>query len=261
MSNDIAIGIILSTLLILLLIAGVAISFFVAARERSKQQVLLGQTRLNYEKELRQVETEVSEYMMQQFAHELHDNIGHILTCMKLAVENKKLDNPGDAGNYTLFEKYLDEGSQQLRLLSRSLNTDYVSSNGLLNAIQLEIERQQQLKKFQVHYNQSGSGITLDKNQQLMTFRIFQEIIQNSIKHSRAKNVYVTIHTTPQFELDVVDDGTGFDVDGVLSTPKSSGLKNIIKRAEMSNLVCTINSTKDNGCSYKITENPTVPRA
>lgn len=252
MSNDIAIGIILSTLLILLLIAGVAISFFVASRERSKQQIVLAQTRLNYEKELRKVETEVSEYMMQQFAQELHDNIGHILTCMRLAVENKKLDHPDQQEVFAPFDKYLDEASQQLRLLSRSMNTDYVSNAGLQNAIQLEVERQRQLKKFEIHYDYEGTEIPLDKNQQLMTFRIFQEIIQNAIRHSKAKNIYINLTTVPGFALTIRDDGNGFDVPHILSSLKSSGMKNIIKRAEMADLECAITSGAGTGCSYKL---------
>jgi two-component system, NarL family, sensor kinase len=254
MNTDIVFAIVFSTLLILLLIAGLTISFFIAGRQRAKQQIELAQTHLMYEKELRQVETEVSEQLMQQFAQELHDNIGHILTCIRLEVENKKLDNPEIESLLTPTEKYLDEASQQLRLLSRSLNTDYIATNGLANAMHVEIERQQQLKKFHIHLDETGGYTELDKNQELMTFRIFQEIVHNAMRHSRAKNLFVNLQCIPSFELTVRDDGKGFNWEETIKTPRASGLKNVMKRAVMANLICKIESEAGRGCTYKLTK-------
>lgn len=250
--TEIVASIILTTLLILLLIAGVTISFFIASRQRSKQQVELAQARLTYEMELRQVETEVSEHLMQQFAQELHDNIGHILTCIRLEVENKKLDHPGLDKILNPVETYLDDASHQLRLLSRSLNTDYISNVGLDNAIQIEVERQKQLKKFDVHYEHNYFQSSLDKNQELMAFRIFQEVTQNAMRHSKAKNLYVSLKSSPDFELCVRDDGKGFLVEDMMQSPKASGLKNVLKRASMADLDCEVNSLLGEGCTYTL---------
>jgi signal transduction histidine kinase len=194
----------------------------------------------------------VSEQLMQQFAQELHDNIGHTLICMRLEVENRKIDNPDVTGILSPIESYLDEASNQLRLLSRSLNTDYVSSAGLYNAIQLEVERQQQLKKFHIHWHHDYTHQLLDKNQELMTFRIFQEIVHNAIRHSKAKNLYITLRTTPVFELCVRDDGKGFHPEETLQTPSASGLKNMLKRASMAGLTCQIDSKPGAGCTYTL---------
>jgi two-component system, NarL family, sensor kinase len=251
---DLILAIVISTLLILLLIAGLTISFFMAGRQRAKQQIELAQTHLTYEKELRQVETEVSEHLMQQFAQELHDNIGHILTCIRLEVENKKLDNPEVESLLAPTEKYLDEASQQLRLLSRSLNTDYIATHGLANAIHVEIERQQQLKKFHIHLDEVPGHTELDKNQELMAFRIFQEIVHNAMRHSRAKNLFVCLHCNPSFELTVRDDGKGFNWEETLKTPRASGLKNVLKRAAMADFNCQIASEIGKGCEYKLTK-------
>jgi len=255
---DIVVAIIFTTLLILLLIAGVTLSFFIAARQRERQQVALAQARLQYEQELRQVEAEVSEHLMQQFAQELHDNIGHILTCIRLEVENRKLDQPGLDTVFGQVEVYLDEASQQLRLLSRSLNTDYITHVGLDNAMEVEVQRQRQLKKFDVHFEQRYTPAALDKNQEVMVFRIFQEIMQNALRHSRAKNVYVSLASDPRFELHVMDDGKGFALNDVMESPKASGLKNVIKRAAMANLTCEIEATPGTGCKYLLSEKITV---
>src|SRR6185312_8522568 len=137
-STDIALPIISITLLVLLLIAGIIIVFFQAGRQRLKQQMEMAESKLNYEKELRKVETEVSEEMMQQFGQELHDNIGQLLTAVHIQLENLKIDHPGLKEGFKPMQEYLSEATQQLRMLSRTLNNDYIGHIGLLRALGVE---------------------------------------------------------------------------------------------------------------------------
>jgi two-component system NarL family sensor kinase len=256
--SSLILPIIFTTLTIVFLVAGVAISFFITGRQRVKQQMELTEARLNYEKELRQVEVEVSENMTQQFARELHDNIGHILTCMRLTIENKKLDNPEMEASFAPVEVYLEQATGQLSLLSRSLNTDYISGVGLSAAVQLEVDRLRQLRKYEVHLEQQGTQSGLDKNQELMVFRIFQEMIHNSLKHARANNLYISVSGGTGFELKVFDDGKGFDTKRILGSGRASGLKNMIKRADMAGLTCVIDSAEGDGCRCILRQKKTV---
>jgi signal transduction histidine kinase len=250
---DLAIMIVISTLILLLLVAGIAISFLVINRQRSTQQMELAQARVSYEQELRRIEGEVAEQLMEQFARELHDNIGHLLTCIRLEVENKKLDHPTFEPMLRPLETYLDEATGQLRLLSRSLNTEYVSHIGLVSAIGLEAERQRQLKKFAVEWNYEEGALMLDKNQQLIIFRMLQEIFQNAIRHSKAKHLQIKLIAQP-FLLEVRDDGKGFEVASVLAGSKASGLKNILRRCELADLHCQLETAPGQGCTYTLTK-------
>ncbi len=250
---EIVLAVISITLLILLLVAGIILVFFQSGRERLKQQMELAQNKLNYEKELRQVETEVSEEIMGQFAQELHDNIGQLLTAVHIQLENLKIDHPALKDGFTPMEIYLSEVTQQLRLLSRTLNNDYIGHIGLIGAMNLEINRIKALRRFQLHWEEPTGISNLNKNQELMVFRIFQEIIQNCLRHSLAKNVYVTMaNANNSFELEVIDDGKGFDLENVMESNKASGLRNIIKRAKWAGLECIIHSVPDNGCSVTL---------
>lgn len=249
--GDIIITIVISTLIMLLLVAGITISLLAINRQRSAQNAELAQTRLTYEQELRRTEGEIGEQLMEQFARELHDNIGHILTCMRLEVENKKLDYPTFEPMIKPLETYLDEASGQLRLLSRSFNSEYVSNIGLVSAIGLEVERQRQLRKFEVDWKFEEGETMLDKNQQLIVFRIVQEAFQNALRHSRANRVEITLNVNP-FKLRLLDNGKGFDVNVVLNSGKASGLKNILRRCELANLHCELQSSPGQGCSYSI---------
>lgn len=251
--SDVALMVVITTLILLLLVAGIAISLLAINRQRTRQQMELAQARITYEQELRRIEGEVAEQLMEQFARELHDNIGHLLTCIRLEVENKKLDHPTFEPMLRPLEAYLDEATGQLRLLSRSLNTEYVSHIGLVSAISLEAERQRQLKKFVVDWTYDGETITLDKNQQLIVFRMLQEIFQNAIRHSKAKHVSIALVAQP-FQLEVRDDGRGFEKELVLAGGKASGLKNILRRCELAGLDCELISAPGQGCTYTLTK-------
>ncbi len=249
MSTDIILAIVCSTLLILLLIAIVVISFFISGKQHVKQEIELTQTRLTFERELRQIETEISEHIMGQFAQELHDNIGQLLTAMHIQIENQKIDHPDFIDEFKPIEIYLAEITKQLRLLSRTLNSDYLGHIGLLAAIQLEVDRLHTLRRFKIHWTPSSGSSNLDKNQDLMVFRIFQEIIQNALRHSAAKNLFISINNSNEnFEIKVEDDGKGFEVEKMLQSQKASGIRNILKRAKLAGMDCKISSFPGKGC-------------
>ncbi|MDF3027989.1 MAG: hypothetical protein K0S23_2296 [Fluviicola sp.] len=255
--NDIILSIVAATLLILLLIAGIAITFFISNRQRMRQEQLLVETKLDFERELRQVETEVSEHVMGQFANELHDNIGQLLTAMHIEIENRKLDSPENQDEYKPLEIYLNEVTQQLRLLSKTFNNDFIAHSGLLTAIQLEVNRMNHLRRFVVHLDADSTSSVLKKDEELMVFRIFQEILHNVMKHAGAKNVFIRLKTTSElFELEVRDDGSGFDYDEVFSQNKASGLRNILKRAALAQLECTVQTKLGEGTSYILKKLP-----
>jgi len=244
--NDIVLSIVLVTLLILLLLAGIAISFFLANRQRMQQAQLLTETKTAFERELRQVEQEISEHIMGQFARELHDNIGQTLTSMNLEIENKKYDHPEHKEGYATIQIYVAEAIKQLRLLSRTLNNDFIGHSGLCVAIQLEVDRLNALRRFVVTLKMEAGVSSLKKDQELMVFRILQEIAQNALKHSGAKQLNITLQSQP-FELTVSDDGKGFDYDEVFRTNNALGLHNILKRAELAQLECTIRTQLGEG--------------
>lgn len=256
MPDKLIIGIVIATLIILLLIAGITISFFMISKEKTRKEAALAEARLSYEKELRLVESELSEHLMQQFGRELHDNVGHLLTCLRLELENRKLDNEALFDELETADRYLDETTEQLRLLSRSLNTDYITKNGLIPSMQLEISRYQQLKKFELVWEHQYKKRMMDSNQELMVFRIFQEILNNAAKHAKANTVSVKINSQDSFQMTIKDDGKGFDSKQIMLGTKASGLQNIFKRAEMAGLQCELNSSEGKGTNFNFSYTP-----
>jgi signal transduction histidine kinase len=248
MEREIGFAVICTTLLVLLLVAVIIIVFFISGKQRISHEIETERRSQEFERELRQVETEVSEQVMGQFAQELHDNIGQLLTAMQIQMENQKLDHSELAESFKPVEIYLGEATQQLRLLSRTLNHDYIGHIGLFAAIQLEVERTNSLKRFKVYWEPVSGVSNLSRNQELLVFRIFQEIIQNALRHSSAKNLVIAVENrNGLFGLKIKDDGNGYNLEKVLQSQKAFGLRNIFKRAILAGLECKIDTSEGNG--------------
>jgi signal transduction histidine kinase len=256
-SNDIIYTVVFSTLAILLLIAGVAIVIFISNKQRITQEMKIAQMELDYEKELRTVQHEVQEHVLTNVGRELHDNIGQLLTVMHWQLEQKKVMAPEMSATLEPLHETLRNTTQQVKLLGRTLNSEMLEQNGLLNTIQMEVTRLQQLTHFTLHWTKDDTEPQLAPDQRLMVFRIFQEVLNNTMKHAKAKNITISICGKQNFLLQVQDDGKGFDMDEKMRSGTGAGLKNIMKRAALANLDCTIVAQEGKGCIFTLKQQVT----
>lgn len=251
-SRDIALTIVVVTLLMVVLIAGTIITMYVANKKHVQQLVKMAQMELSYEKELRTVEQEVQEQVLTNVARELHDNIGQLLTFMRLQIESQKLDTPEDAVKLGPIDNTLNDTIQQVRLLSHSLNSDMLEQSGLLKAIEKEIERLRQIKALHIHFENDTIEPAFTKDQRLMVFRIFQEILNNMLKHAEAKNIEIRLQCGNGFMLRVSDDGRGFDLPEKMPDGSGSGLINMMKRAKLANMHLDVDTAKGKGSTFTL---------
>jgi signal transduction histidine kinase len=249
--NDIQATILLTTLLILLLIAGVVITIFIANRRHTQQQISMTQMQLNYEKELRTVEQEVQEQVLVNVSRELHDNIGQLLTVMHLQLEQQKLKGGNDSVNEQLMSTLRDT-TQQVRMLGKSLNNEWLEQSGLSGMIANEVNRLKQLNAVEIHFMDDGAEPQLEKDQKIMVFRIFQEIVNNMLKHAEAKNIFIELNGKVKFRLSVKDDGKGFDLDAIMASAKGSGLRNMMKRAALAHMDYKVETAAGKGSIFTI---------
>ena len=236
-SNPIVLTVLVATLMMLLLIAVVIITMVLSNRRNVQQEVKMAQMHLDHEKGLRLLQDEV----MAEVARELHDNIGQRLTFMKLQLQQQKAVNPASAVSLLPVSDMVVETIEEVRVLGRSLNSDVIEKNGLVYTLEKEVERMRTLNKFEVHWEHDKEP-ELIKDQKVIVFRIFQETLNNLLKYAEAKNVYISMGGGSNFKLVMKDDGKGFDVEQVMSSGKGAGLKNILKRAELGKLKCSIDS-------------------
>jgi two-component system NarL family sensor kinase len=233
-SGDI-IGAIIIASIILVIIAVFSLLFFLLY---IKKKTTLHQQNENmkiaFQQELLQTQIEIQEETFAYISEEIHDNIGQVLSFLKL---NLTVD--ASHSKEELREKI--EGSQEIvtqvikdvRALSKSLSYEYLKQFGLVETIKYEIERIKQTGLYETNINVFGVPFSFPDQHNLLIFRIFQECLNNIIKHANATEIDINIVYYDQHaELMIKDNGIGFDQNLDLKTD-GAGLNNMKKRARL----------------------------
>jgi signal transduction histidine kinase len=162
-----------------------------------------------------------------------------MLSVVKLSLSAMPLEKDHPA--YELSQhsaKVLNKAIFDLSDLTKSLHTDRITDVGLVESIKYELATIKNAGLLQVQFAQSGTEIFLPEQKAIFIFRMFQEILNNILKHSKASLVRVKISYVPDdnFALEVEDDGIGFDVSAKQQSHASSGgvgLKSMFNRARL----------------------------
>ncbi|MFH1008232.1 MAG: GAF domain-containing protein [Candidatus Latescibacterota bacterium] len=160
---------------------------------------------------------EVQEVERRHLARELHDEIGQVLTGLKLALEMS-----GRIAEDAIRDEPLSLVNQllrQVRDLSLDLRPAMLDDLGLLPALLWQFERYTAQTHIRVRFNHSG----LEKRRfagqwETASYRIVQEALTNVARHAEVDEVAVRVWTTHDaLCMDVQDQGTGFDPEATLS--------------------------------------------
>jgi len=142
-----------------------------------------------------------------------------------------------------------------LRDLSKSLSFEHISKQGLVKTIENEVNKLNKSGLINAEITVEGEIYALGEQRELVLFRIFQEAVNNTIKHSGASNLKINLQYIPEmFNLTLKDDGVGFSANS-LDYSRGSGLTNIENRATVIGAAAKISSSPGNGCSIEVTLN------
>jgi two-component system NarL family sensor kinase len=121
--------------------------------------------------------------------------------------------------------------------LTKSLHTDRITQIGLAESIHFELENINRTGLLEIEFGISGIEESLDDQKSIVLFRIFQENLNNILKHSKAKKIQVTLtYLADKFIMKIIDDGIGFNVVEKKNSTSSAagvGLKSIFNRAKL----------------------------
>lgn len=220
-------------LTILFLIVGAFIlSFFlIYKRNQNRKQIEIE----NLNKEILVTQLEIQEQTLKNISQEIHDNIGQVLSLAKLNLNTMDITEQDELVDKIATSKILvGKAIQDLRDLSRSLNTDNITAMGLISGVEYELELIRKSGVYKTVMDIAGSVVRLDAKKELIIFRIVQEALNNIMKHAKAKTIKVSAAYNTELELKIADDGNGFDATGITgNTTTSLGLRNMEARAKM----------------------------
>lgn len=229
------IPIILVTVLLFIVAAGIIVFILVYQKKQLQYLGEKKQLKVNYEKEILESRLEIQEQTLKSIAQEVHDNIGQVLTVAKLNLNMINLREPESILQERLINisELLHKAISDLRNMSKSLHSDVIAEKGILRAIQNELDILKKTGAYTVTLDLEGDYYHLPDQKELILFRMFQEIINNIIKHANASVIDVQLAFQPQqFVLCVKDNGIGFDIDNI-DAGNGIGLRNIINRTQL----------------------------
>jgi len=220
--------------------------------EKIKLEKELAQKEIAQQKIITEVTIQAQEKERNQLGKELHDNINQVLASIKMFL-GMSLEK--DLVRRNLVEKALgnvDYSIEEIRKLSKSLVAPSLGDIGLEAALRELTEEITLAGKFTVQLETGIDPLTkVDKNMELMLYRIAQEQLNNIRKYAKANHVNIMIGSDKEnLFFSITDDGVGFDT---AVKAKGIGLKNIKSRVDFYAGTMEIISSPGNGCKLNIT--------
>ncbi len=188
-----------------------------------------------------------------RIAKDLHDSVGALLSSIKLHFETIKghISNTKGSQVYEKTNQLIDEACFEVRNISHDMMPGSLIRFGLIPALQDYTSKLKSDKKLAVDIINYGIPEKLDDSVSLNAYRIVQELLNNVIKHSGAREVLVQLTVKGnQLNIMVEDDGQGFDPE--LAKEKGMGLKNIISRVNYLNGEIHFDSEEGKGSNIMI---------
>ncbi len=245
-------------ILMIVLMAILVYVFFI----KKKSQLILSkiEQKTRYEREISDTTREVQEQTLTNIGRELHDDLGQKLSVAKL-LNSQLLTHCTDCNKELLQEinGLLGECIQDIRNLSRTFISEQVESFGLTESLMLEVNRINKLEQVSIDFRCNREHIDLNAKHALIIFRIIQELLNNALKHSRAKRIELVLEDRANvLEITVEDNGNGYSPD---DAEEGSGLRNIRNRLQLLNADIEINSAINRGTQNRIIFNKTISHA
>ena len=187
-----------------------------------------------HERTLLSAQLEIQEQTFSHISREIHDHVGQRLTLARFYLSSMKDKN--DTTVFSLSEtasQLIGEAITDLKQLSRSLTSTLIEDNGLLFALEQEVERISRLVNWKLTLGVTGDSKFISTDSELIIFRIVQEALQNIIKYAEPEDVNINFaFTQTEVALTIQDDGKGFDPSQLnQNTSGKSGLVNMKKRS------------------------------
>lgn len=171
-------------------------------------------------------------------ARELHDELGQLLTCVRIDLDRiVTAARRGATGDVEMLvtgaSNAIDVATDTVRRLSRELRPPALDQLGLVAAIEMEAAAVQRRSGIRFRISSPSTALQLDNEQSTAVFRIVQEAFTNIVRHSRASAVRIRIRMMKRiFRLEIHDNGRGI-TPAELAAPQSLGLLGMRERAHM----------------------------
>lgn len=247
------------TPVLLVLAIGIIVFVFAYQRRMLEHQEHLRELQQLRQKQMLEAALDAQEAERRRVARDLHDEVGGMLALVRLnigQVERKCADNPSAAETAHRSKELLDEAIQSVRRISHDLLPVVLDKMGLVQAINSLAHSVPPDSGLEVKFNHNLGNFRLETRQELLLFRILQELVNNTLKYAEATTITIDLHREgEELSLRYADNGKGFDYSNTLGKEKEGaglGLKNLENRADLLNASLHFFSAPNSGVKAEI---------
>ncbi len=183
-----------------------------------------------------------------QFAKELHDGMGPLLSSAKMSLSAISAESLSAEQQEILQNSrfVINEAIRSVREISSNMSPQVLMDFGLAQGVQNFISRISVLQTVDIEFNTNLDKERFNNDIEVVTYRVICELINNSLKHSGCTTITISlILDSGILLLDYADNGRGFNPDNVLSN--GMGLSNITSRIDSLNGHISITSSENGG--------------
>jgi PAS domain S-box-containing protein len=190
--------------------------------------------RLDFEKKLLSTIIATEEKERKRFSADLHDELGPILSTIKLYSDLLNKDEFSKTSREEVVKninELTDMAISTTKQISRNITPSILHDFGLATAVQDFCRYINDTKS--IHIRVKTDEYSIDERSIIETvlYQAVKELINNTIKHSSAKNITIELNNTQDLIiLYYKDDGKGFDIEEKLKENTGLGLHNIINK-------------------------------
>jgi len=248
-SLNIYIVLLAGTLGMLVLILGLVLFIFMHRRKVAAQELHLQKTRLHYQQELLEKNMQTQEDERRRIARDLHDEVGSMLSTLRLYLAPPP---DGQEPDNRARKEMIDRIIGRVRHISHELLPPGLELFGLQKTMEDLCLSYKPVAGLNVRFRTSETSIDCPYDTALALFRILQELLHNTIKHSGASEVDVSLTVeTGLLHFRYRDNGRGFDP-ALFQAGQGLGLGNIESRARMTGGRLRIDTAPGKGFSLEL---------
>jgi len=187
-----------------------------------------------------------------RIAKELHDGLGVLLSTTKIQFSTIKDKSPENKHLIEKATKLLEQATGDVRKISHNMMPGLLTRFGIYEATEDLFDKLNETEGLTAIIEIKGEQSRLLENKEIMLYRIFQEMVNNTLKHAEAKNISLVIKIQKDnLNIEYSDDGKGFNVEEKLHL-KSIGLSSIQSRVNFLSGNVTMKSEPGQGVNYTI---------
>ena len=190
-----------------------------------------------------------------RLAKDLHDGLGGLLSGVKFSLRNMKDNLVMTPENMVVFERSLDmidTSIKELRRVAHNMMPEMLTKFGLDEALKEYCNAINTTRLLTVKYQSVGMESRIANPVEIIVYRILQELLNNTMKHSSATEVFVQlIRQENRLSIVVEDNGQGFDT-SILKEGKGAGLVSIQSRVDYLKGQLAIHSSAGKGTLVNI---------